>query len=309
MSIEDHRTLQQDSNRETSTPLTCTRQERNSTMSTTTLRSGVQRTVLKEYPPNTFTIVRRGPVGEDLLPYIQAFTALVLSTSFLLWRSRTWQMRFGDLNACLACLTLHHWKQPLLSLSLAIGYTVYTNTPGTFSSLNLPSYTHFKRKLPILASDGQACGICYEHDRDLAKLPCAHKFCIRCLDLMASNIQTACPYCRRALFSVYDKVVYVLFNVSAACQAVVATLSLFLGLCEILRAEKWGILLYVTTFCMYSAISCWTAREMWRLGDSWWRGENVNGSTAFDMKSAGFACCSGIWVIGQFIWGSNDLFV
>lgn len=99
------------------------------------------------------------------VPFLQAITLMVLS---LLWRSRTWLERIKDLAACLVCLAVHHLQQPLLCLGLAVSYTIYTGSPGSFSSWILPSYQQFKnglkvfRRLIIKKSAGYASKTIYQ---------------------------------------------------------------------------------------------------------------------------------------------------
>ncbi|KAF2725495.1 hypothetical protein K431DRAFT_196219, partial [Polychaeton citri CBS 116435] len=98
---------------------------------------------------------------------------------------------------CLACLAWHRSKQPLLPLSLAVGYTVWTSLPESFKSLNLPSHSVFMHRLQLVQPRNELdeCKICWDSTHRLAEFSCGHRYCEHCLQLMGEHLQTTCPMC------------------------------------------------------------------------------------------------------------------
>lgn len=74
------------------------------------------------YVPITFRM--RGPTEKDLIPYMVAATYIILSVLFLQFRQKSWPYWISDLSVWTSCFALHHFQQPLLSLYLALSYTV-----------------------------------------------------------------------------------------------------------------------------------------------------------------------------------------
>lgn len=52
----------------------------------------------------------------------QELTPVVLAVLILRWRRQYWLSVYSDLGACFACLMLHLFGMPELSLALAITY-------------------------------------------------------------------------------------------------------------------------------------------------------------------------------------------
>lgn len=254
-----------------------------------------------------YTSKPRRPSGEDLVPYIQALTVLALSFLFILWR-KAWTQRVIDLSICIICISLHHLTLPLLSLGIAVGHTFFTTSPGNFTSLELPTYAEFTRQLKHESSEEQECGICYDSSQTLAQLPCSHYCCIRCLDLMAKDIQTICPYCRRPLFDVYDRWVYVLTKGCFSFYGADAFLCAVIGVHYCKQAAWGGALLFLGASCYFGVCFYMFLDLMKQFGDTWWRGGLASGMKPFDVKMQAFGCSVGISVFAVLVSSCNRLF-
>jgi ABC-type nickel/cobalt efflux system permease component RcnA len=242
---------------------------------------------------------------------IQALTAGVLCSLLLQYPRPTLSAYIPDLIAILSCLLLHLREPTTLSLSLAIAYAAWTFLPGSFASLNLPSYTTFKRNTTFIQpkNDSDECKVCWDTAHALAQLPCGHHVCEGCLDLMNEHFQTACPMCRRPLFSSYDRAVFVLTKGSAACGAVNTILHLLVCVHEV-RSAKY----YSAMFSL--GFSCMIGRHLWmywtliqHFGENWWRGSPATkGESAVSLRAAGLALVTGIVLLCSTLCTSRAIF-
>jgi hypothetical protein len=197
------------------------------------------------YVPITFRL--KGPTERDLIPYMVTATYILLSIILLQWRRKSRLSWISDVNAFATCFALHHYQQPLLSLYLALAYTVWNVHPGSLSSKNLPGHGQFMRSLrTIKASESSAeCMICWSDDCDLAELPCNHRFCKPCLQQMGEGerFQTACPMCRLPLFGAHDRLMLVTEKGNFVCFAVMVT-KLIMDMSFELMQRRYGWALF-----------------------------------------------------------------
>lgn len=263
---------------------------------------------------NSRRYMQNNSSGADLVPYIHALTVLALSCLFVFWHRRPLKQRFIDLVICFSCSGLHHAKfqLPLLSLALAISYTLFTCSPGNFASLTLQTYPDFKRGLPIvptITNDSgemveEDCPVCYDSNQIIAQLPCNHRCCISCLDLMAKRLYTMCPQCRTPLFAVYDHWIYVLYKGAMASLGTCLTLCAVVGV-HFFRNGAWGntyALLYLGSVFPMGYFFQWYCDIMRLFGDDWWRGRGNNSGRFSDVVVAACECGAGMWFIGQTVF-------
>lgn len=220
--------------------------------------------------------------------------------------------RTSDLTVCLACLLWRQPNLPLLLPSVAVAYTVWTTLPGSFGATNLPSHSKFMRQLNIVKSDGKQdeCGVCWDDAQNLAELPCCHFCCRRCLQLMGDRLQTACPFCRRPLFSSYDRLMFVLSKTSVVCTTLNALLSLAQIIFQIQRARylDTDTLLPLAALCTLGGYLVFTRFLIRHFGENWWRGSPATlGSTTWSVQVACFSCFSGIFLLWQTFWNTNQM--
>jgi hypothetical protein len=146
---------------------------------------------------------------EHLVPYMVPTTYAVLCLLLLQLGRKNWPYYAADLATSFTCAALHHFKQPLLSINLAIGYTIWNLIPGSLAAKDLPSHSEFMQNLKIKepADSPMECAICWEDDQSTAELPCGHKFCLPCIKLMTAGekFQTTCPTCRKPLFNIAER--------------------------------------------------------------------------------------------------------
>jgi hypothetical protein len=197
------------------------------------------------YVPITFRL--KGPTERDLIPYMVGATYIFLSLLLLQWRTKSKLSWISDLNASATCSALHNIQQPLLSLYLALAYTIWNLHPGSLSSKNLPSHKHFMHNLKTTkASELLAeCMICWSEDCDLAQLPCNHLFCTPCLQQMGEGerFQTKCPMCRLPLFGAHDRLMLIAEKGNYVCFAIMAT-KLLIDLSFELMRRRYGWALF-----------------------------------------------------------------
>jgi hypothetical protein len=110
---------------------------------------------------------------EHLVPYMVPTTYAVLCLLLLQLGRKTWPYYATDLATSLACAALHRFKQPLLSINLAIGYTIWNLIPGSLAAKDLPSHSEFMQNLKIKepADSPMECAICWDDDQSTAELP------------------------------------------------------------------------------------------------------------------------------------------
>ena len=255
---------------------------------------------------------------------LQVLTAGVLFSLLLLQRPRPvfWPSIVRDSMAGLSCMALHRHNYATASLSIALAYAVWILLPGSFSSLDLPSYTTFMRTTTLIqpkeeeeeeeedeSSSQEECKVCWDTAHALAQLPCGHHVCQGCLQLMNEHLQTACPVCRRPLFGAHDAGVFVTAKASVACAAVNALLHFLVGLHELRGAQYYGAVLSF-------GFSCAIARYLWfvgvlvrEFGGDWWRGAPATvGLTAMSLRAAGFALVTGVVLLCQTLWTTRGMF-
>jgi hypothetical protein len=243
---------------------------------------------------------------------LQALTAGVLGSLLLQWPRPVWSDYVRDIIAGLSCLALHLRNSPAVALSLSIAYAVWNLLPGTFASLDLPNYATFMRTTTLVQpKDGESdeCKVCWDTSHPLAQLPCGHHCCEGCLQLMNEHFQTACPMCRRPLFSAYDRAIFVVTKASVACGAVNTVLHLLVCVHEARSAQPYGAALAF-------GISCALGRYLWvwsiivqEFGADWWRGApKTVGLNAMSLRSAGLALVTGIFLLCQTLWTNRAIF-
>ncbi|KAF2163937.1 hypothetical protein M409DRAFT_57044 [Zasmidium cellare ATCC 36951] len=240
-----------------------------------------------------------------LEPWLQAFTLVAISLSLLQWR-KSWTFRLADLLAGSIALTLHFIEMPLLASCLAMAYSVWMYTPGTFQALDLPSHASFMRSLKILepraAEDEEDCGICWSAETPLAEVKCGHRYCTSCLQAMGDHLHTTCPQCVRPLFSTYDRPVFILSKASVCCASINAALFLVQATLEVKQPHYFGL---VVSLGSISAMAwyLWHVRGLIRLyGENWWRGApgtetRVTGNRAPQMAFAAFVSGLGLFAL------------
>jgi hypothetical protein len=214
-----------------------------------------------KYVPITFRL--KDPTERDLIPYMIPVTYIFLSLLLLQWHRKSRLSWISDLNAFATCLAWHHYQQPLLSLYLALTYTVWNLHPDSLSSKTLPSHRQFMRNLKtVKASESSAeCMICWSDDSDLAELPCNHQFC---------------KPCRLPLFGAHDRLMLITEKGTCGCFAVMVTKLLMDFSFELMRRRYgWALFLlcvlgFLLSMPMYAIIKIRAAGMtigQWR-GDS-----------------------------------------
>jgi hypothetical protein len=264
------------------------------------------------HDPNNNAIpeILQPPGSRRTMIPLQALTAVVLSSLFLQWLRPTWSGYVRDLVAGLSCVVLHLRKPANLSLSFAIAYVVWNLVPGSLGSLNLPSYATFKRNTVFVQpkDESDECKVCYDTAHALAQLPCGHRFCEGCLQLMNEHFHTACPMCRRPLFSSYDRTVLAVMKASVACGTVNSVLHLLVCMHEVRSAQC-----YSAVFSL--GFSCAIGRYLWHVGvlvrafgENWWRGgATTMGLTPVSVRAACLALGSGVFLLCQTLWTSRAI--
>lgn len=249
-----------------------------------------------------------------MLP-LQALTAAVLCSLSLQYPHPVASAYIPDLLALLSSYLLHLLtKPPTLPLTLALAYAAWTFLPGSFASLNLPSYATFKRTTTFItpkedASESDECRVCWDTAHALAQLPCGHRVCEGCLDLMNEHCQTACPMCRRPLFASSDAACFVLTKASVAVGVVNTTLHVLVCVHEVRSGHNLGAMLSF-------GFSCMIGRYLWlygilirNFGENWWRGSPATvGSSTRSVKAACLALVTGIGLLCSTLWTSRRTF-
>lgn len=249
-----------------------------------------------------------------MLP-LQALTAAVLCSLSLQYPRPVASAYIPDLIAILSSYLLHLLtKPPTLPLTLALAYAAWTFLPGSFASLNLPSYATFKRTTTFItpkedASESDECRVCWDTAHALAQLPCGHRVCEGCLDLMNEHCQTACPICRLPLFASSDAACFVLTKASVAVGVVNTTLHVLVCVHEVRSGHNLGAMLSF-------GFSCMIGRYLWlcgilirEFGENWWRGSPATvGSSTRSVKAACLALVTGIGLLCSTLWTSRRSF-
>lgn len=193
---------------------------------------------------------------------------------------------------------------PRLPFSLAIAYLIWVSTPGSFSSLTLPRHSEFMRTLVFPpGEESEECKVCWDDKDRLAQMPCGHRFCKNCLQLMGQGFQTACPMCRVPLFSRHDRLMFIVSKSAVAISGVnfaIYSLRLF-------RELQAGKLIYATVsfgsmlpmvFHLFVMISLCRKN-----GEHWWRDSaTATEPTLGQLKAAAFALGTGLFLFFQTLW-------
>lgn len=243
----------------------------------------------------------------------QTLTACVLCSLCFKWPRPAWSGYVRDLVAVLSCLFPHIRKSAAVSLGLSIAYVAWTLLPGSFASLNLPGYAAFMRSTtldqPKDDDESDECKVCWDTAHALAQLPCGHHCCQGCLQLMNEHFQTACPVCRRPLFSSYDRAIFIVTKASVASGAVNTALH-FLTCVHEVRSAKYYSALFSLGF------SCMIGRYLWNywilvreFGENWWHGAPATvGLTATSLRAACFALVTGLALLCSTLGTSRPVF-
>lgn len=240
-----------------------------------------------------------------MLP-LQTLTLVFLCALPLQWSYKTWPAISRDLLASVLCLYGHSVTMipPRLPFSLAIAYVVWVSTPSSFSSLTLPRHSEFMRNLVFPPSEEpEECKICWD-DARLAQMPCGHRFCKRCLQLMGEQFQTTCPMCRVPLFSKHDRMMFIVSKSAVAISAV--NLAIYaLRVFRELQAGKHALAVVSlgSTLPMLFHLA-FTIYQCRKKGENWWRDSvtSTTEPTGRQLRAAGFALGSGLFLFVQTLW-------
>ena len=237
-----------------------------------------------------------------MLP-LQNLTLVVLCGLPLQWPYRTWPAILRDLLAGILCIYGHSLAgiPPRLPFSLAVAYVVWVSTPSSFSSLTLLRHSEFMQSLALSPEDQpEECKVCWDEHR-LAQMPCGHRFCKRCLQLMGEQFQTSCPMCRAPLFSKHDRAMFIVSKSAVAISAV--NLAIYaLRVFRELQARRYALAVVSlgSTFPMLFHLA-FIIYQCRRKGENWWRDSATSTTepTGKQLKAAGFALASGLFLFVQ----------
>lgn len=242
---------------------------------------------------NPGTIFRSNQRGDIMLP-LQTLTLHVLCGLPLQWPYKRWPAIPRDLLASLLCIYGHSLTgtPPRLPFSLAVAYVVWVSTPGSFRSLTLPRHSEFMCNLTLPPNEEpEECKVCWDDVR-LARMPCGHRFCKRCLQLMGEQFQTACPMCRVPLFSRHDRAMFIVSKSAVAISALNLAIYAPLKVLREVQAGKYALV--VISLCSTLPMIfhlLFTTYQCRKKGENWWRdsAENTKEPTSRQLKAAGFA--------------------
>ena len=240
-----------------------------------------------------------------MLP-LRNLTSNVLCALPLQWPYKKWSDIFRDLLASLLCIYGHSLTgtPPRLPFSLAIAYVVWVSTPGSFSSLTLPRHSEFMHNLTLSPNEGpEECKVCWD-DARLARMPCGHRFCKRCLHFMGEQFQTCCPMCRIPLFSRHDRAMFIVSKSAVAIPAV--NLPIYtLRVTREVQAGKHALAVVSlgSTLPMLFHLA-FTIYQCRKKGENWWRDSATSTTepTGRQWKAAGFALGGGLFLFVQTLW-------
>ena len=241
-----------------------------------------------------------------MLP-LQTLTLVALCGLPPQWLHRTWPEVSRDLVASVLCFSGHFTGMPpRLPLSLAIAYVVWVSTPGSFSSLTLPRHSEFMRNLVFPPTEKpEDCKVCWDEKR-LAQVPCGHRFCKSCLQLIGERFQTACPICRTPLFSRYDRMMFMVSKGAVAIASV--NLAIYsLRLVRELQASKYALAIVslgsMSPMVFYLVFAFYQCRQK---GEDWWRDsadpKKPSQPNQGQLKAAAFALGTGLFIFVQTLW-------
>lgn len=262
-------------------------------------------------PMQFYRTVRRRPNKNSLqpfVPYMVVTTYMVLCLLLLQLGRKTWPYYIADLITGLSCAALHHFKQPLLSFNLAIGYTVWNSIPGSLAAARLPTHSEFMRSLKIREPKDcpVECLICWDDDRTSAELPCGHKFCLPCIKLLTAgeSFKNTCPTCRRQLFQVAERFLLAAMKGNFSCAVLLIARST-LEFSHEMMWSRYGLatvqlflLSVVVGFITFGLYKVWLAGQL----RTFWTGKPevhtwtqlyVTGSVFF---SSVVMTCTNLWI-------------
>lgn len=263
-----------------------------------------QCTGLSEREPGT--VFRSTSIRKRIMLPLQTLTSIVLCALPLQWPYKKWSDISRDLLASLLCIYGHSLTKisSRLPFSLAVAYVVWVSTPGSFSWLTLPRHSEFMRNLTLSPSEEpEECKVCWDEHR-LAQMPCGHRFCKNCLQLMGEQFQTSCPMCRVPLFSRHDRAMFVVSKSAVAISAVNLAIYALRVIREV-QAGKYALAVVSigSTLPMIFHL-LFTTYQCRKKGEDWWRdsAENSKEPTSRQLKAAGFALGSGLFLFVQTLW-------
>ena len=239
---------------------------------------------------------------------LQAITFATLCSLPLRWSGSASKSLVRDLVACLACLVLHFYRLPSLSLSFAIAYAAWILLPGSIDSLNLPKFAQFMQSVTIAQHADEECKVCWDTAHPLARLPCGHLCCTSCLQLMNKHFQTACPMCRTPLFSANDRAILVVTKASVACASVNTVSHFLMCIHELQTAHYFSALFSLSFSCSLGWYIWATYILVEAFGDNWWRGTaGTVGPDPMTLRSACVALGTGVVLLCQTLWTTRAI--
>lgn len=254
---------------------------------------------------------------EYLVPYMVTTTYVVLCLLLLQLSRKTWPYYAADLATSLACVTLNHFKQPLLSCNLAIGYTIWNLIPGSLAAKDLPSHSEFMRSLKIKepADPTTECVICWDDDQSTAELPCGHQFCLPCIKLMTAGgkFHTTCPTCRRRLFNVAERFQIAGMKGNLACSSLMFARAILNCVHETTRHNYVSVGLSSAQICVMLAMPACIMYKVWSeavtlMGVWSWLTAKPTAKSWTDLYTVGFVfAVNAVWLCVQ-IWSDFDRF-
>lgn len=243
---------------------------------------------------------------------LQPLTLLAISLLLCSWKSKSYLERTIDSAICLALLIWNSTWRPLLSLSFTLAYAVWYFLPGSLSSLDSPSHARFMRNLQIVkpseGDDGEEeCRVCWDDEQELAKLPCNHYCCRRCLQVMGKTRRNTCPICRRALFSGNDQAAFLIFRANMTCSTVSLALLLLRTYLEIQESLYMLACISFVDTGAHVALVAFRGYLIWEYGEDWWRGgPSAVGGTKLSMRLNWFLLFVGVLDVWQGLIGSES---
>lgn len=237
---------------------------------------------------------------------LQTLTLVALCGLPLQWPYKTWPAISRDLLASIHCLYSHSITTlpPRLPFSLAIANVVWVSTASSFSSLTLPRHSEFMQSLVFPPSEEpEECKICWD-DALLAQMPCGHRFCKSCLQLMGEQFQTSCPMCRAPLSSKHDRMMFIVSKSAVAISAVNFAIYALRVFREV-QARKYTLaVVSLGSTCPMMFHLLFTVYQCRKKGGNWWRDSATSTTepTGRQLKAAGFAVGNGLLLFVQTLW-------
>lgn len=250
---------------------------------------------------------------EPLVPYMVATTYAFLCLLLLQLGRKPRPYYAVDLATSLACVTLQHFKQPLLSFHLAIGYTVWNLAPGSLGTIELPTHKDFLRNLKIKepADPPTECVICWDDDQTIAELPCGHQFCLPCIKLMpeSENFQTTCPTCRKPLFNIAERFQTIGRKGNYTCFVLNFARAVFQFAHEMMRPRYDMAALAFAQICFLLAFPAYLIYKVWAAGalDGWWT-DKPTAKSWNDLRTSATVVIASVILICTNFWSDYSRF-